>query len=97
MILLLYSCLLYSPVVVRWLNTLFLGIDACFKLKLKDRGFNDPDLGTGLAYMVKDRPYQKCLQENSYSTEPVSSLDRRCARLLTTVARSPHAVQISML
>ena len=36
---------------------LFLGIDACFKLKLKDCGFNNPDLGTHLAYMVNDTEY----------------------------------------
>ena len=46
----------------RWKNTLFLGVDACFKLKLKDRKFHDPDLGTGLAYMVKDAPYQSILK-----------------------------------
>ena len=36
---------------------LFLGIDVCFKLKLKDRGFKDPDLGTRLAYMVNNTEY----------------------------------------
>jgi hypothetical protein len=65
---------LYSliPVVVRWKNTLFLGIDACFKLKLKDRGFKDPDLSTGMAYMVNEPSYQAYLNTNS-AVEPVSA------------------------
>ena len=35
-----------------WLNTLYLSIDANFKLKQKDRGFSDPPLSNGLAFMV---------------------------------------------
>ena len=53
---------------------LFLGVDACFKLKLKDRGFNDPDLGTGLAYMVNEAAYQMYLNANANHSEPVSSV-----------------------
>ena len=43
---------------------MFLGVDACFKLKLKDRGFNDPELGTRLAYMVNEAAYQMYLNAN---------------------------------
>jgi len=46
---------------------MFLGIDGCFKTKLKDRGITDPDLGTGLAYMVNDMDYAAHLEE---ATEP---------------------------
>jgi hypothetical protein len=49
-----------------------LGIDTCFKLKLKDRGFNDPDLGTGSAYMVEDKSYKEYLEANKEVTEEVS-------------------------
>lgn len=65
---------LYSPafVVVRWKNTLFLSIDGCFKLKLKERGFVDPDLSAGLAYIVEDVAYQKHLSTNPNATDPVS-------------------------
>jgi hypothetical protein len=79
MILPFYS-LLYSLalIVASWKNTLFLGIDACFKLKLKDRGFNDPNLGTGLAYMANQSLYQTYLDANSDSVEPVSSLVHAC-------------------
>ena len=68
------SLLVYSlePVVVSWKNTLFVGIDACFKTKLKDRGFNDPDLGTGLAYMVNENQYQTYLALNPDINEPAS-------------------------
>lgn len=70
-------CIYFSPylhvLVIRWKNTLFLGIDACFKLKLKDRGFDDPDLGTGLAYMVGEGPYQAYLDLNKAVTEEVSA------------------------
>ena len=66
-------CLLYSlfSVVVRWKNTLFLGIDACFKLKLKDRGFKDPSLCVGSAYMVNADSYQEYLNTNMNLAEPV--------------------------
>ena len=57
---------------VSWKNTLFLGIDACFKLKLKDRGFKGPDLGTGLAYMVNEGPYKTYLGANAGANVPVS-------------------------
>jgi len=65
---------LYSPVpvVVRWKNTLFLGGDGCFKLKGKDRGFDDPDLSAGLTYMVKEGPYQKHLRATATMPNPVS-------------------------
>ncbi|KAF9793436.1 hypothetical protein BJ322DRAFT_1016943 [Thelephora terrestris] len=35
---------LVSPQVDSWLNTLYLSMDANFKLKQKDRGFSDPPL-----------------------------------------------------
>ena len=66
-------CCTHSSVVVSWKNTLFLGIKTCFKLKLKDHGFDDPELGTGLAYMVNEGPYQAYLDANANSNEPVSS------------------------
>lgn len=61
-----------KPVVVSWKDTLFVGIDACFKTKLKDRGLKDPDLATGLAYMVNENQYQEYLAANPDVNEPVS-------------------------
>ena len=50
----------------------FLGVDAPFKLKLEDCEFKDPGLGTGLACMVEDSPYQKYLGENVGATAGVT-------------------------
>jgi len=68
--------LLYLPIsAARWKNALFLGIDACFKLKLKDCGFNDPDLCLGSAYTVNEGPFQKYLKANTNVAETVSFRD----------------------
>lgn len=53
---------------------MFVGIDGCFKLKLKDRGFGGPDLSAGLAYMVKEDQYQTYLAANADINEPVGSI-----------------------
>lgn len=63
--------------VVRWKNTLILGIDACFKVKLKDRGVQDPDLLTGSAYIVNENLYQSYLSANTDVPEPVNPFFRR--------------------
>ena len=44
-----------------WLNMLYLSIDANFKLKQKDRGFKDPPLSNGLAFMVPNGELQEHL------------------------------------
>ena len=54
----------------RWKNTLFLGVDACFKLKLKDRGLKDPDLGVRLAYMANDTEYSDYIRVHGTKTHP---------------------------
>lgn len=43
-------------------------MDACFKLKCKDRGLNDPELGSGTAYMVQVGDYLSHLSK--YVDEP---------------------------
>lgn len=59
---LLFVLTVLIPVVLRsWKSTLIVALDACFKLKLKDRSFKDPDLGTGLAYMANEEKYQRHL------------------------------------
>ncbi|KAF9780498.1 hypothetical protein BJ322DRAFT_1011908, partial [Thelephora terrestris] len=42
------------PMRASWVNTLYLSMDANFKLKQKERGFSDPPLSNGLAYMISD-------------------------------------------
>lgn len=58
--------------------TVFIGLDACFKFKLKERGFRDPDLGSGLAYVVPDSAYREHLSRHaaSKSRSDVSHLYR---------------------
>ena len=48
-----------------WLNTLYLSMDANFKLKQKARGFNDPPLSNGLAFMVPNGKLQAHLEHCS--------------------------------
>ena len=50
----------------RWLYTLYLAIDANFRLKLKERGVKqDVDLGAGWAYFVNDRLYREELVKHT--------------------------------
>ena len=46
-----------------WINTLYLLLDANFKLKQKNCRFNDPLLGNGLSYMIADDALKKHLAE----------------------------------
>jgi hypothetical protein len=41
----------------RWLYRLFLALDANFRLKLKGRKIDDPELGSGWAYFVENQRY----------------------------------------
>lgn len=61
----------YNP--YRWLYTLFLGIDANFRLKHKNVSNNaaDPDLNEGCAYFVEEKEYKKYLSEYKAEKEPV--------------------------
>lgn len=45
------------------LETIYLSMDANFKLKQKERGFTDPPLANGLAYMVSNKKLLKHLAE----------------------------------
>ncbi|KAJ7175530.1 hypothetical protein C8R46DRAFT_1160834 [Mycena filopes] len=52
-----------TPPEKRHLFTLFIGLDACFRLKrrLISSQMKDPGLGTGWAYMVENEPYREYL------------------------------------
>jgi len=60
-----------------WLNTLYLSMDANFKLKQKERGFSDPPLSNGLVYMVSNEKLAKHLNRSSANglVKDVSSLN----------------------
>jgi hypothetical protein len=47
-----------------WLHALFLAIDANFRLRLKNRGINDPELGSGWSYFVETTSYEKHLKQH---------------------------------
>lgn len=44
-------------------ETMYLSMDANFKLKQKERGFSDPPLANGLAFMVSNEKLLKHLAE----------------------------------
>ena len=48
----------------RWLYSLFVAIDANFRLKLKTRGIKDPELGSGLAYFVNTPKFEAHLKSH---------------------------------
>ena len=41
----------------RWMYTQFIALDANFKLKLKNRCVNDPELGSGWSYFMEESTY----------------------------------------
>lgn len=47
----------------RFLYTLFLAVDANFKLKGKDRGIHDPELAPGWASFVEEGRYQEHIRQ----------------------------------
>jgi len=46
-------------------ETLYLSMDANFKLKQKERGFTDPPLANGFAYMVSNEKLLEHLNEHT--------------------------------
>ncbi|KAJ6514835.1 hypothetical protein C8R47DRAFT_961298, partial [Mycena vitilis] len=52
-----------APPAMKFLYTIFLAMDACFRLKrrLVSSDLRDPGLGTGWAYFVEQEPYRKYL------------------------------------
>jgi hypothetical protein len=62
-----------------WLYTLYLAMDANFRLKLRERHIkNDPELGPGWAYCVDEKPYQEEMVKYGDQTEVciIISVDR---------------------
>ena len=70
-----FLCSAFNNVHYRWLYSLFVAIDANFKLKLKSRGIKDPELGSGLAYFVNAEKFKAHLKAHVDEDEvSVSSL-----------------------
>lgn len=56
--------------VCRWLYTVYLAIDANFRLRMKDRGVeNDEELGPGWAYLVESKAYAAELPKHKQPVE----------------------------
>lgn len=76
-------------------------MDGCFKTKLKDRGITDPDLGTGLAYMVNEADYTTHLEQTAGTTADKVVSARlpylMSVNALTTLGRLQVAAQTFML
>jgi hypothetical protein len=62
---------------VRWLYSLFLGLDANFRLKRKDVSSDrrDGSLSLGWSYFVPNDLYNEHLAKYKGETEPVSLVD----------------------
>ena len=52
-----------------WLYSYFLAVDGNFRLKLKNRGIKDPELGSGWSYFVENKEYIRHISENTTETE----------------------------
>ncbi|KZS90570.1 hypothetical protein SISNIDRAFT_386166, partial [Sistotremastrum niveocremeum HHB9708] len=64
-----------------WLFTLYLAIDANFRLKLKDRGISkDPELGSGWAYFVEHTKYMEQISKSQDLTSDCDSTHRAIER-----------------
>lgn len=64
-----------QPSPTSWIYTLYLAMDANFRLKLRQRGIkNDPELGPGWAYFVEDSHYKSTMEtfgdQEEVSTNP---------------------------
>jgi hypothetical protein len=72
-----------------WLYTLYVAMDANFRLKLRDRQIkNDPELGPGWAYCVNEKSYQEEMEQYGDQTEvfvlySILIIANNCYRLAT--------------
>lgn len=91
---------LRHPVTIhyRWLYSLFIAIDANFRLKMKSRGIQDPELGSGLAYFVNAAKLEAHLKDHATEddvriSDPFASHDREFTyRKIETCGTEFHAV-----
>ena len=60
----------------RWMYAQFIALDANFKLKLKNRQINDPELGSGWSYFVENSAYTQHVEGNENEEEEVRCTPR---------------------
>lgn len=61
-----------------WIYAQFIAIDANFRLKLKNRLINDPELGSGWSYFVENSAYTRHVNENAGEEEARHVLNDGC-------------------
>ncbi|KAG5349676.1 hypothetical protein C0989_002409 [Termitomyces sp. Mn162] len=70
-----------TPENKKWLHSLFIGIDANFRLKWKDVSCEnvDLDLGNGFSFFIPDKAYKEYLWKHKDDVEPKSNCSRHNA------------------
>ena len=53
----------------RWIHAQFIAVDANFKLKLKNRKIEDPELGSGWSYFVENSKYTHHVANNPHEND----------------------------
>jgi len=53
----------------RWIYAQFIAVDANFKLKLKNRRIEDPELGSGWSYFVENSQYTRHVARNPHERD----------------------------
>ena len=79
----------------RWLYSLFIAMDANFRLKLKSRDIQDPELGSGLAYFVNNAKFEAHLK-NHIGEDNASISPFCCPTRSSRADRSRLVVRSSM-
>ena len=64
-----YHPMLTIGIFPRWLYVTFLAIDANFCIKLKSRGINDPETGSGWSYFVQNQKYTEHVSQTTIEKE----------------------------
>lgn len=75
----------YTLTYIRWIYSVFLAIDANFRLKRRviSTDSKDPGLSNGWGYFVDERRYKDYLANSSAVIQEVCALNHDCAHNLT--------------
>ena len=73
-----YRPMLTIGIFPRWLYATFLAVDANFRMKLKSRGINDPETGSGWSYFVQNQKYTEHISQTTIEKEVSSFWSRYC-------------------
>ncbi|KAI0688809.1 hypothetical protein C8Q76DRAFT_772031 [Earliella scabrosa] len=68
-----------APPDVKWMYTLYLMIDANFRARCKDRGFDDVELAPGWSYYVEETAYQAHVKASAATTCANAHQENTCS------------------